>query len=110
MNAVRVVAACGILGCAIVISAFGQMAQSACPGTLFGAPVPTTGGRPTALDAARWFARESGPADLPATGWHLTRQTATAATAVSAQRGGATLHVIRVSDGTWQVAGGTACD
>lgn len=65
-----------------------------------------TGGQPTPTAAATWFVSHGGIPTLPAVGWRVVDQTAEGATLRS---GTSTLHVVRGSDGTWQVDSGTHC-
>jgi hypothetical protein len=64
------------------------------------------GGRPTPVAAADWFARHGGIRGIPQGGWRLTNQNRGGATLISHQT---VLHVVKGSDGTWQVDSGYTC-
>jgi hypothetical protein len=64
------------------------------------------GGRPTPVAAADWFAQHGGIRGMPRTGWRLIAQTRGGATVVSGRTG---VHVLRGTDGTWQVDSGYTC-
>ena len=65
-----------------------------------------TGGRPTPLEAAQWFVQHGGVAGLPDGDWNVTELGKHQATVTS---GATKLHVIKGSDGTWQVDSGVTC-
>jgi hypothetical protein len=66
----------------------------------------STGGQPSPVAAAEWFARHDQVAGTPAGGWHVVSQGTAEA---SVQSGAVELHVIEGPDQTWQVDSGTNC-
>ncbi|MEU2348054.1 hypothetical protein [Modestobacter sp. NPDC049651] len=63
-------------------------------------------GRPSPVAAAGWFADHGGVGGVPGAGW--TDGGADESGAV-VRSGGWTLHVVRLSDGTWVVDSGRHC-
>ena len=68
--------------------------------------VSNTGGQPSPVAAAEWFARHGQLAGTPAGGWHVVSQGTAEA---SVQSGAVVLHVIEGPDQTWQVDSGQHC-
>lgn len=65
-----------------------------------------TGGQPSPVAAANWFATHGGVGPLPRHGWHVVRRDAEG---VRLRAGSSTVHVMQGRDGTWQVDSGTRC-
>lgn len=81
---------------------------SACPsGSGFALSLaPGTGGQPTPVRAAEWFAHHGGVQGIPDAGWHeVSRGNGGAVVASGAVR----LHVIQGADREWQVDSGERC-
>jgi len=105
-----------VASCAVARTEVGPLAGSGatgsgatCPrGTGFDLSLASdTGGRPTPLAAATWFAEHDGnAAPLPTDGWVVRHQGEGSATVTS---GSWTLEVIQGSDATWQVVSGHTC-
>jgi len=68
--------------------------------------VSDRGGRPSPVAAAEWFAGHGGVAGVPQSGWRKVGQDEGG---VIVGSGDLRLHVIRGSDGTWQVDSGSWC-
>jgi hypothetical protein len=68
--------------------------------------VSNTGGQPTPVSAAYWFARHGGVPGIPKTGW---RQASHAGKTAEVESGHVTLHVIEGPDDRWQVDSGETC-
>jgi hypothetical protein len=68
--------------------------------------VSTTGGQPTPIRAAYWFAVYGGVPAIPRTGWLQASRSGTSAVVRS---GHVTLDVIQGPDRTWQVDSGEIC-
>ncbi len=66
-----------------------------------------TGGQPTPVAAATWFAAHGGIQSLPRQGWRVVDRNKDGATL---RAGSSTLHVVQGGDATWQVDSGTRCD
>jgi hypothetical protein len=68
--------------------------------------VSDRGGQPSPVAAAEWFTGHGGVGGLPQSGWHEGGQDDSG---VIVRSGDVALHVIRGSDGTWQVDSGSWC-
>lgn len=64
------------------------------------------GGQPSPIAAAEWLSEREGVAGLPKSGWREDGQDESGSIVRS---GNATVHVVRGSDGTWQVDSGSWC-
>lgn len=65
-----------------------------------------TGGQPTPVAAATWFAAHGGVVSLPTKGWRVVDRNKDG---VTLRAGSSTVLAIQGSDGTWQVGSGTLC-
>jgi hypothetical protein len=65
-----------------------------------------SGGQPSPVAAAEWFAENGGVGGVPSSGW---REDSSDDTGVVVRSGDATVHVIQGPDGTWQVDSGQSC-
>lgn len=65
-----------------------------------------TGGQPTPVVAAAWFAAHGGVQDLPKQRWYVIDRNQDG---VVLRAGSSSLHVVQGSDGTWQVDSGIHC-
>lgn len=68
--------------------------------------VSDTGGQAAPIAAANWFAAHGNQSWVAAHGWHRLARSNEGATLRS---GSSTLHVVKGSDGTWQVDSGRQC-
>lgn len=68
--------------------------------------VSGTGGQPTPVAAAAWFARHGGVAGIPARPW---RQASRQGRDATVRSGPVTLHAVQGPDQTWQVDSGSWC-
>lgn len=64
------------------------------------------GGQASPVAAAAWFAGHGGVGGLPRSGW---REDGRDAAGTVVRSGGASVHAVQGSDGTWQVSDGRSC-
>ena len=94
----------------VIVAAATMLATPSC--SIFGCQgfalslASDTGGQPTPVAAADWFADHGGVGGVPGSGWHEDGRDDAG---VTLRSGGATLHAVQGPDGTWQIDSGTTC-